>query len=46
MVRRLLGRRTIEGPHDLSDALAVALCHCASQAWGSAVERSARAGRR
>jgi len=44
MVARLLGDALPEASHDLSDALALALCHLASAAHRDAVER-ARGGR-
>jgi crossover junction endodeoxyribonuclease RuvC len=44
MVSRLLRSTEDLGSHDLSDALAVALCHQTSSAFRSAVERAGRPG--
>lgn len=40
MVGRLLGEPPPQGSHDLSDALALAICHLASAAHGAAVARA------
>ena len=40
MLARLLGRHLEEKPHDLTDALAVALCHLAASRRAAAVERA------
>jgi crossover junction endodeoxyribonuclease RuvC len=44
MVSRLLRSTQDLGPHDLSDALAVALCHQTSASFHSAVERTGSPG--
>lgn len=44
MVRGLLGPAADSAGHDLSDALAVGLCHLATRAFAGAVERAGRRG--
>ena len=46
MVSRLLGRTTPRGPLDMSDALAVALCHAACRRHHTLVSDAGRAARR